>query len=186
MESWKTLNRRTILNHSKFLQVELHIVQLPDGQIIEDWPWVITPDFANVVTETVDGRFLCFRQVKYSIDGPTLAPVGGYLEPGEDPLISAQRELLEETGYEAAEWIELGRFPVDGNRGAGTAYLYLARGAHQVAERNADDLEEQTLVFLTRAEMETALLNGKFKLLPWVTAVALTLAHLKYRTFPNS
>lgn len=178
MESWKTLNRRTILNHSKFLRVESHTVQLPDGQIIEDWPWVITPDFANVIAETEDGRFLCFRQVKYSIDGPTLAPVGGYLEPGEDPLLSAQRELLEETGYEAGEWTELGRFPVDGNRGAGTAYLYLARGARQIAPRNADDLEEQTLLFLSRAELEAALLAGEFKLLPWATAVALALRRL--------
>lgn len=153
-------------------------MQLPDGQIIEDWPWVITPDFANVVAETVDGRFLCFRQVKYSIDGAGLAPVGGYLEPGEDPLVSAQRELLEETGYEASEWIELGHFPVDGNRGAGTAHLYLARGARQVAKRYADDLEEQTLLLLSRAELEAALLAGEFKLLPWVTAVALALRRL--------
>lgn len=178
MESWKTLSRRTILNHSKFLRVESHTVQLPDGQIIDDWPWVITPDFTNVIAETEDGRFLCFRQVKYSIDGPTLAPIGGYLEPGEDPLLSAQRELLEETGYEADEWTELGRFPVDGNRGAGTAYLYLARRARQIAQRNADDLEEQNLLFLSRAELEAALLAGEFKLLPWATAVALALQRL--------
>jgi 8-oxo-dGTP pyrophosphatase MutT (NUDIX family) len=178
MKPWKTLNRQMILDYSKFLQVEVHTVELPDGKIIDDWPWVITPDFVNVVVETVDGRFLCFRQVKYSIDGPTLAPVGGYLEPGEDPLTSAKRELLEETGYQAADWTDLGHFPVDGNRGAGTAYLYLARGARQVAERDADDLEEQILLFLDRAEMEAALLAGEFKLLPWVTAVALALQRL--------
>jgi ADP-ribose pyrophosphatase len=139
---------------------------------------VITPDYVNVVVETVDGSFLCFRQVKYSIDGPTLATVGGYLEPGEDPLVSAKRELLEETGYEADEWAELGHFAVDGNRGAGTAYLYLARRARQIAEPDADDLEEQTLLFLSRAELEAALSAGEFKLLPWVTAVALALRRL--------
>jgi hypothetical protein len=47
-----------------------------------------------------------------------------------------------------------------------------------VAQRNADDLEEQTLLFLDRAEMETALLTGEFKLLPWATAVALALQQL--------
>lgn len=86
MKRWKTLNRELILDYSKFLQVEVHTVELPDGQIIDDWPWVVTPDFVNVIVETVDGRFLYFRQVKYSVEGPTLAPVGGYLEPGEDPL----------------------------------------------------------------------------------------------------
>ena len=178
MKAWKTLARRLLLNHSKFLQVEAHTVELPNGQVIEDWPWVITPDFVNVIAEMVNGRFLFFRQVKYSIDGPTLAPVGGYLEPGEDPLASAKRELLEETGCEAAEWIELGSFAVDGNRGAGTAHIFLARQARQITEPNADDLEEQMMLFLSRAEMETAVRTGEFKLLPWATAVALAILHL--------
>jgi ADP-ribose pyrophosphatase len=178
MKRWKTLNRQTILNHSKFLQVEIHTVQLPDGQIIEDWPWVITPDFVNVVAQLEDGRFLFFRQVKYSVDGPTLAPVGGYLEPGEEPLTAAKRELLEETGYEATEWVSLGSFAVDANRGAGTAYPFLARHARPVAEPDADDLEEQELLFLSQDELENALAEGEFKVLPWVTAVALALTHL--------
>src|SRR5512139_728419 len=104
MQSWKTLSRRVILEHSKYLVVEEHAVELPDGRVIEDWPWLITPDFVNVVAVTEGGQFLCFRQTKYGIEGDSLAPVGGYLEPGEDPLVAAQRELLEETGYQAAEW----------------------------------------------------------------------------------
>jgi len=84
MKSWKTLARRTILQHSKFLVVEEHTVELPDGRIIEDWPWVITPDYINVTAVTTEGLFLCFRQTKYSVEGMSLAVVGGYLEPGED------------------------------------------------------------------------------------------------------
>ncbi|MBN2005186.1 MAG: NUDIX hydrolase [Anaerolineae bacterium] len=178
MQSWKTLSRQSILNHSKFLQVERHTVELPDGRVIADWPWVITPDYINVVAVTGDDLFLCFRQTKYSVDGVSLAPVGGYIEPGEDPLETAKRELHEETGYEAAEWLPLGRYPVDGNRGAGVAYPFLARGARCVAPTHADDLEEQELLLLTRAEVEAALDAGEFKLLPWAVAVALALRHL--------
>lgn len=179
MQAWKTLAKRPLLNHSKFLQVEAHTVQLPDGQIIDDWPWVITPDFAIIIIEMENGHFPIFRQYKYGVGGISLAPIGGYLEPGEAPLAAAKRELLEETGYAAEEWIDMGSYGVDANRGAGTAFLYLARGARQVAQPNADDLEEQTMVFLTRTELEAALLAGEFKMLPWVTAVALALQHLK-------
>jgi ADP-ribose pyrophosphatase len=179
MESWKTLSRRVLLDHSKFLVVEEHTVELPDGRIIHDWPWVITPDFVNVVAVTRDGLLLCFRQTKYGIEGTSLAPVGGYLEPGEAPLAAAQRELLEETGYEAAEWTDLGRYRVDANRGAGMAYFFLARQAHRVGEPDADDLEEQEMLLLTRDQMQAALDAGDFKLLPWATIVALALRRME-------
>lgn len=178
MQPWKTLARRTLLNHSKFLRVEIHTVQLPDGHIIDDWPWVITPDYINVTAITEEGKILCFRQTKYCIEGTGLAPVGGYIDAGEDPLEAAKRELLEETGYEADEWLALGKYPVDGNRGAGTAYPFLARGARPVAEIDADDLEEQHLLRLTREEVEVALDAGEFNTLPWAAAVALALRHL--------
>jgi ADP-ribose pyrophosphatase len=178
MRQWKTISRRTILSHSKYLTVENHTVELPDGRVISEWPWVITPDYVNVAVVADGGDFLCFRQTKYGVEGTSLAPVGGYVEPGEDPLATAKRELLEETGYQAPEWIDLGHYRVDGNRGAGTAYLFLARGAHRVAEADADDLEEQELLFLNRAEVEAALAAGEFKSLPWVAVVALALLYL--------
>jgi ADP-ribose pyrophosphatase len=134
MDSWKTLSRETVLDRGKFLRVEDHTVQLPDGRVIKQWPWVISPDFINVVAVTETGEFLCFHQVKYAVEGEVLATIGGYLEPGEEPLAAAKRELLEETGYEASEWIALGQYCVDANRGAGTAHYFLALHARHVAD----------------------------------------------------
>ncbi len=178
MQSWRTLQRKTILDRGKFLRVEEHVVALPDGTLIPDWPWIITPDYVNVVAVTREGAFLCFRQTKYAVEGATLAVVGGYLEPGEDPLAAAQRELLEETGHQAAQWTALGVYAVDGNRGAGRAHLFLAQDAQPVASIQADDLEEQELLFLSFSEMKTAVLQGEFRVLPWTTAVALALMRL--------
>lgn len=179
MQPWQTLTRQTVWRQDKYLTVELHGVKLPDGRVISDWPWLITPDYVNVVVERDDGLFLCFRQPKYGVTGTSLALAGGYIEPDEAPLAAAQRELLEETGYEAPEWLDLGHYTVDGNRGAGTAYLFLARQAHQVAEANADDLEEQELLLLSRAEVAAALAAGEFKVLSWAAAMALALLAVK-------
>ena len=175
MENWKTLSRQTVLDRGKFLKVEDHVVQLPDGQIIPQWSWIITPDYINVVAITTTGQYLIFRQTKYSLEGTSLATVGGYLEPGEEPLPAAKRELLEETGYTAEAWQSLGKFAVDGNRGAGNAHFFLATEARPTAPIDADDLEEQELLLLSRDEVEAALDKGEFKLLAWTTIVALAL-----------
>jgi ADP-ribose pyrophosphatase len=178
MKPWKTKTRHTILEQRPWLVVENHVVELPDGRLIPDWPWIITPDYVNVVAVTEDERFLCFRQVKYGIEGTTLGIVGGFVEEGEDPFEAARRELREETGYESTDWIPLGSYRVDPNRGVAMGHLYLARQARYVTPRNADDLEEQELILLPRAELESALVAGEFKVLAWAACIAIALRHI--------
>ena len=178
MKPWKTKDRKLVLDNAPWLTVEHHTIELPDGQVIPNWPWVKTPDYVNVVAMTEDDQFLCFRQVKYGIEGVTLALVGGYVKEGEAPLAAAQRELLEETGYQAPDWLSLGSYLVDPNRGIATGHLFLARQARYVTPRNADDLEEQELLLLTREEIESALETGEIKVLAWAAAVAFALRHL--------
>jgi len=175
----KTLRRtpRLTVGDGRFLKVEEHRVEFPDGRIIEDWGWVESPAFINVVPVTASGHILCFRQAKYAVDGLTLSVPGGYLEPGEAPLAAAQRELLEETGYTASAWHDLGSYAVDGNRGNGVAHFFLATGAAWRQPIHADDLEAQELLLLTRGEVLRALAAGEFKVLPWAACVALALLH---------
>ena len=178
MKSWKTKTRKTVLNDQPWLTVEHHAVELPDGKLISDWPWIITPEYINVVAVTEDGHFICFRQVKYGIEGATLGIVGGYINEGEEPLAAAQRELLEETGFEFADWLSLGSYIVDPNRGISTGHLFLARQARYVTSRDADDLEEQELLLLPQTEIENSLEKGEIKVLAWAAAVAFALRYL--------
>jgi ADP-ribose pyrophosphatase len=178
LETWKTISRDTVLDLGPFLKVEQHTIALPSGEIVEDWPWLDTPDYVNIAVITDEEEYLCFRQTKYSVRGTTLAPVGGYVEPGEEPLATAKRELMEETGYIAEQWEYLGKFSVDGNRGNGIAHFFLARNARQVAEPDADDLEEQILLKLTRVEVEAAVARGAFKVLPFQAIMAMALLRL--------
>ncbi|RPJ57556.1 MAG: NUDIX hydrolase [Acidobacteria bacterium] len=173
-----TLGRRKVLAYEPFLRLEVHQVRLPDGRVIEEWPWVITPDFVNIVALTPDSHFLCLRQYKYACEGVSLAAVGGYVEAGEDLLAAAKRELKEETGYESDDWRELGHFPVDSNRGVGSAHFYLAFGALKMSDPLERDVEDPEIVFLTRTEVEEALAAGQFKALPWAAAMALALLKL--------
>jgi ADP-ribose pyrophosphatase len=178
LRPWKTLSKKVILDHGRFLRVETHEVQLPDGAVIPDWAWIIIPSAAIVLAVTTDQKFLCFRQTKYAIDGVALAPVGGMLEPGEEPLDAAKRELLEEMGYTSTNWVDLGSHIVDPNRGVATMHLFIALDAQQEAEPKSDDLEDQELTLLSKTELETALRAGEFKVLAWSAVVALSLNYL--------
>lgn len=178
MQPWKTIDRKIILEQRPWLVVEYHTVELPDGRRFPDWAWIITPDYINVVAVTADETFICFRQIKYGLEGETLGIVGGFVEQGEDPFLAAQRELREETGYESTDWVPLGTYRVDPNRGIAMGHLFLARQARFVTHPAADDLEEQEMILLDRSQIESALANGEFKVLAWAASIAFALRHL--------
>ena len=178
MEAWQTLARRTVLAFSRFLSVESHTIRPPDGRVLDEWPWVIAPDYVNVLALTPSGEFLVFRQTKYAVHGTTLAPVGGMIDPGETPLAAAARELREEMGLQARELLPLGSYATDGNRGVNTGHFYLALDCVPVQKAVSDDLEEQELISLTRGQLRAAVLAGEFKVMGWQATVALALIYL--------
>ncbi len=177
MRPWRTLARQTVLQN-RWLTLEHHTIGLPDGRQLPDWLWMIVPDYVNVLVQTSAGEFLVFRQTKYAVDGLTLALVGGMIDAGETPIMAAQRELKEEMGGEAAEWIFLGQYATDANRGVGVGYLYLARGVTLFEKAYSDDLEEQEMVCLSSEALREAYLSGEFKVMSWAATVGLALAHI--------
>jgi 8-oxo-dGTP pyrophosphatase MutT (NUDIX family) len=175
MKTWNTLSKEVILSRKPYLEVENLHIQLPGGQVIDDWTYINTPNYALIAAITKDDKLICFRQTKYAVGGVTLAPPGGYIEDGEAPLAAAKRELREEAGYAAESWENLGTFVVDGSRGNGYAYFFLARGAYEVEKSTSDELEEQELVLLDHTQVEVAVMRGAFKILAGEAIVALTL-----------
>lgn len=178
-KDWIIHSKKKVLEKKKFCTVEYHAIELPGGLKIDDWIWIDTPDFVNAVVVDREGRFVMMRQTKYGIEGLSLAPVGGFIEPGEDPLTAAQRETMEEIGYESSKWISLGSYRVDSNRGCGYGYMYLALEAEKTAEPDADDLEEQEIVFVSESEVESELFRGGVKVMPWANNIALALLYLR-------
>lgn len=179
LRKWKTLTRKTILDHGRFLKVEEHQVELPDGRVIPDWTWVIIPDAVIVLPRLSNAHFLLFRQRKYALEGVSLAPVGGMLEDQEDPLKAGMRELREEMGCEAAQWVSLGTYILDPNRGVAKVHFFLALDTRRVAEPDSDDLEDQQMLEVTHAQLERALFTHRFKEATWAAVVSMALNYLK-------
>jgi len=177
-EIWEVIERRELLDRRPWLRLWEEDVRLPNGQVITGFTALEMPDVAVIVALTDAGRVVIERSYKHGPRRDCLTLPAGYLEPGEEPLAAAQRELREETGYEAASWHALGSFVTDGNRGGGANHLFLARGATQVVTPNAGDLEEITVTTLPLAEVVAATHTGDVAILAVAAAIGLAVAAL--------
>ena len=86
-----------------FLKMKRDTVSLPDGQqAVREY--LTHPGAVAIVALFDDGRVLLERQYRYPIAKACIEIPAGKLDPNENPLLCAQRELAEETGYTAKKW----------------------------------------------------------------------------------
>jgi ADP-ribose pyrophosphatase len=124
---------------------------------------------------------LLFHQLKYGLDKPAYAAIGGLFEIGETPHECASRELLEETGLVSEELVDLGRYRVQVNRGGGYLYAYLARNCVRAPNgKPSDDYEKQEKRLLSKRELIEVVLQGKVGEAQWVATLALGLLHEEF------
>ena len=90
-----------------FLDVRRDQVRLPDGAQAQR-EYIVHPGAVVIVPLLDDGRLVVERQWRYPLARVMLEFPAGKLEGGEPPLQCAIRELIEETGYRAAEWARAG------------------------------------------------------------------------------
>lgn len=89
------------------LKVRRDLVRLPDGaQATREY--IRHPGAVAMVPLFEDGTVLLERQFRYPHRRVFVEVPAGKLDPGEPPLATAKRELLEETGYEADDWTRVG------------------------------------------------------------------------------
>ena len=89
------------------LHVRRDTVRLPDGATAAR-EYVVHPGAVLIVPVHADGRLVVERQFRYPLNRVLVEFPAGKLDPGEAPLATAERELLEETGYTAKRWTHLG------------------------------------------------------------------------------
>jgi ADP-ribose pyrophosphatase len=182
MSGWKVLKSLELFK-AGFFRLRTDECRLPDGRVMPKYYVIEMADWVNVVPVTSDGQVLLLKQYRHGAGMEFLEIPGGSTHPGanEDPQLAGERELLEETGYQAAEWISCGfHFPnpaLQNNR----MHTYLALGCVKVAEPSLDPFEDLECFTMDVREMVKIWREGAFAHSLISASIGLTIRELEKR-----
>lgn len=120
-----------------------------------------TPDWVNVVALDEDQSIVMVEQFRFGAGMKSLEVPAGLIEPGEDHLQAAKRELSEETGYTTQQWEYLGLVKPNPAFLNNKCHFWLARNVHLTHHPNPDPGENLEVKLITPGELRQAVLEGK-------------------------
>lgn len=118
------------------------------------------PDWVNVVAVTPDNKLVMIRQFRYGSRRSEIEIPGGMIDPGEDPVTAACRELQEETGYVGSDPVIIGKVCPNPAIQRNFCYTVLVRGVRKTASRALDDMEDIECFLLSYEEVEALVQDG--------------------------
>jgi len=170
---WEIIETKELLHVDSRLTISVQKVKLPDGRIISDYYHVEFPHSVITVARTIDNRVVMSRQYLHGYEGVSIVLPAGTTERGEDPLETAKRELLEETGYASDNWKYLGAMKPHTNYGCGKVHFFYAVNAKVVSEPDKVDLEDMEIVLLHESEIINAIKDKDIISIGTITALSL-------------
>jgi 8-oxo-dGTP pyrophosphatase MutT (NUDIX family) len=117
-------------------------------------------DWVNIVPITPSGDVVLVKQYRHGMKDFTVETPGGMVDRGETPMEAAGRELLEETGYRAAEIVPLGGVNPNPALFGNTLHAFLGRDAEKVAEVRNESTEETHVEVVSPAELRRLVSAG--------------------------
>jgi ADP-ribose pyrophosphatase len=163
LQPWKKIKDH-IAYDCGFFQV--HVQQSASPVTGKDHPFYVlhTWDWVNVIALTDDGKIPMVYQYRHGSNDFSLEIPGGAVDKKDgDALEAAQRELLEETGYEAREWHSLGKLKPNPSILNNTCHIYLALGVKKVSDLDLDEAEELEVRLHDLPEVKKMIQEGQMQ-----------------------
>jgi 8-oxo-dGTP pyrophosphatase MutT (NUDIX family) len=150
---WRTLASRVIVS-DQWLTLRADTCETRDGVRIDPYYVVDSPDFVVMIAVTSDDQLVLVRQYRHAAGAVTLELPAGRVDPGEEPLEAARRELAEETGHAGGSARLLRSLSPNAPRFSNQMHLVLIEGVDVVAAIKEDAREQVETVLwpLARAD----------------------------------
>jgi ADP-ribose pyrophosphatase len=163
IEPWAVLDSRYILEE-KWIQVKRDIVQLPCGNVVDDYFVCVETDAVLIFPLTDDGEVIFVKQYKHGVEEVLLELPGGCFDPKvEAASEAAGRELMEETGYSAESLMPLTTVFNRPTRSTCTLHYFFAKSVKRVSEQTLDFAENIQIVKIARDDVIPKIVQGDIK-----------------------
>ncbi|WP_338875129.1 NUDIX hydrolase [Spirosoma sp. SC4-14] len=155
------------VEHSEYIHqlpwftVRKDAIKMQNGGEIPNYFIFEYPDWINVVAITTEGQLVLIRQYRHGIAGVHYELCAGVVDPGEDPLVAAQRELLEETGFGGGNWQPLMTLSANPGTHANLTHSFLATGVELKQGQHLESTEEITVHVVSRERALEIIDNGE-------------------------
>lgn len=159
VEVWKRKSSKEIADCRVFKVREDSCERSSDGAA-HNFFVIECPAWVNVIALTKDKNVVLIEQYRQGVEEITLEIPGGMVDAGEEPEATARRELREETGYEAGEFIFLGKSRPNPATQTNWMYHYLALDCEKTRETAFDEHESLATRIASRAEVKNLIESG--------------------------
>jgi ADP-ribose pyrophosphatase len=163
LSHWKVLKSNYLFKEQWFT-VRCETVELPTGKQIPSFYLLEYPDWVNVIAITRENQFVFVKQYSHGLGRVDFELCAGICEKKDgSPLITAQRELMEETGYGNGVWEEYMQISANPTTHTNMTYCFLARGVEKIQNQQLEDTEDLTVHLLSIDEVRILLENDAIK-----------------------
>lgn len=185
LKKWKTLRSQMVIDH-RWCKVRRDEIELPQGEVIDDFFVIIRPDIALILPVTSQKEIVFVRQYRHGVGEILLElPAGGFNPYEESGLAAAARELQEETGYIADNIISLATLYDNPVKDTNKIHLFLAENVHLSSEQELDITEDIEVVLIPLEDVVKKIALGEISVCGTITAILIGLNFLSQRPATN-
>ncbi|MDR0824555.1 MAG: NUDIX hydrolase [Prevotella sp.] len=160
-KKWKVLDSEYLFREP-WLTVRRDCVELPNGNRIPQYYVLEYPDWVNTVAITRDKKFVFVRQYRHGLRCTSMELCAGVIEKEDaSPMVSARRELMEETGYGNGKWEKLMVTSANPGTHTNVIHCYLATDVERLSDQNLEPTEDLSVHLLSLEEVKELLYNDK-------------------------
>lgn len=177
LKPWKIISSNYLVK-DQWLTLRADKCETKDGLTIDPFYVLEANDWVHVVGFNENQQMLLVKQYRHGVCKiGTEIPTGVMDDTDNTPLDGAKRELLEETGCEAEDFVYLGSMHANPARQTNRVHTFLAKGVKQIAEQKLDETEDIEFGFFDIESVMELIDQGEFTQSLHIASIFLTLRY---------